>query len=92
MKKTANKNEESFLCCNGAQLATKNEKGIWIYKAIPVNSDAFKKGTKVLTKAQHDKPRYKIVNEIEDAFKKEVNLYLSEQTLSVIKTMKNLIK
>lgn len=80
---------DKILCCDNKFIASLDDKGLWVYKAI--ESEIFKKDTKTLKKKYHDLPRYKLVIEMEDAHKKEVESYLSEMIIQVVKKLKNLI-
>lgn len=71
-------------------IAQRNKAGLWVYKAN--ESVLFKKGTTVLKKKYHDLPRYKIVNQYENAFKKQCNDFLNLMTIGLVKKMKQIVK
>ena len=83
------KEEEHVICCDNQFTASKNDKGIWIYKSNP---GAFKFNAKVLKKKLHDLPRFKVILQYEKAFKNECDDYLKNLTLNIVKAMKRIVK
>lgn len=81
---------ETFVCSDG-NIATRTNGGNWTYKSVLV-ADLFKKGTKILKKKEHDKPRYKIIVQYEDSYKKQLDNYLYQTTIALVKKMKQLVK
>lgn len=77
---------ETFLTLDEKFIAEKNDKGIWIYKA----NEILKQDKKVLKKKYHDLPRYKIVVQYENEFKKETDNFLIELTKDLVKKLKQI--
>lgn len=68
--------------------ASKDEKGLWVYKHDP--EIFFKSNVKNLKIKLTDKPRYKVVLEIENDFKKNTDKFLSNLTIDIVKKLKQL--
>lgn len=87
-KKEQSKDEEQHIvCCDGKYTAQKNDSGLYIYKAN--ESELFKQGTKTLKKKYSDLPRFKIINEFEDAAKKEYEINISNTVIEIVKKIKS---
>ena len=74
--------------CNNAFTASLDDKGNLIYKAD--ESKLFKQDKKTLKKKYHDLPRFAIIVEMEDAYKKNIDTHLINMAKQVATKLKQL--
>lgn len=78
--------DDSFLILNNSIKVEKDAKGLFIYKS---NQDqVFKKDSTILKKKYHDLPRFKVILQYEENAKSNVDIFLKETTLDLIKQLK----
>lgn len=80
---------KEFHCCEGF-VAYQNDKGVWLYKAT--DTQLLKQDKKTLKKKYHDLPRFKVIPQYEEQFKKQFNSYVAEIAKDLTRKLKQLIK
>lgn len=81
---------DDFEVCDGKFIASRDKKGLWIYKAV--DSKLLKQDKKTLKKKYHDLPRFKVIPQYEEQFKKQFNSYVAEIAKDLTRKLKQLIK